>query len=125
MSHKIDRMVVAYTEWVIRWRWLILLASIVFASLIASGGRYLGFDTSYRVFFSKNNPQLNAFEALQNIYTKNDNILFVFAPGDKQTFTNPNLALIEEFVQEAWTIPYAIRVDAVTNFQHTEAFDDD
>jgi predicted RND superfamily exporter protein len=125
MSQKFDRLVVAYTEWVLRWRWLIGVAAVVLAGFIASGGRYLGFDTSYRAFFSRSNPQLNAFEALQNIYTKNDNILFVFAPAERQIFTSDNLALIEEFVQEAWTIPYAIRVDAVTNFQHTEAFDDD
>lgn len=125
MSKKLDQMVVAYTKWVIRWRWPILITTLIIAGLIASGGRFLGFDTNYRVFFSKDNPQLNAFEALQNIYTKKDNILFVFEPANGNVFTNDNLSVIEEFTQEAWKIPYAIRVDAITNFQHTEAFDDD
>ena len=125
MSKQFDQLVVAYTQWVIRWRWPVLIVTVIIAGLIASGGRFLGFDTSYRVFFSKDNPQLNAFEALQNIYTKNDNILFVFAPVDEEIFNNENLAVIEEFTEEAWKIPYAIRVDAITNFQHTEAFDDD
>ena len=118
-------MVVNYTRWVIKWRWLILIAVFGFVALVGSGARFLGFDTSYRVFFSKDNPQLNAFEALQNIYTKNDNVLFVFEPKDGQVFTNKQLKVIEDFTAESWKIPYAIRVDAVTNFQHTEAFDDD
>ncbi|MCH7681465.1 MMPL family transporter, partial [candidate division KSB1 bacterium] len=125
MSNKLDQMVVAYTTWVIRWRWPILIFTLIFAGLVGSGAKNLFFDTSYRVFFSKDNPQLNAFEALQDIYTKNDNILFVFQPADGEVFTNDNLDVIEQFTADSWKLPYAIRVDAVTNFQHTEAFDDD
>jgi len=125
MGTKIDQMVVAYTKWVIRWRWPILILTLIFAGLVGSGGKNLFFDASYRVFFSKDNPQLNAFESLQNIYTKNDNILFVFQAADGKVFTNDNLDVIEQFTADSWKLPYAIRVDAVTNFQHTEAFDDD
>ena len=125
MGTKIDQMVVSYTKWVIRWRWPILILTLIFAGLVGSGGKNLFFDASYRVFFSKDNPQFNAFESLQNIYTKNDNILFVFQPADGDVFTNDNLDVIEKFTSDSWKLPYAIRVDAVTNFQHTEAFDDD
>lgn len=118
MSKKLDQVVVAYTRWVIRWRWPVLIGTMVFALVEGSGGRFLGFDTSYCVFFSKDNQQLNAFEALQNIYTKKDNILFVFEPVNGDVFTNDNLRVIETFTEEAWKLPDAIRVDAVTNFQH-------
>jgi predicted RND superfamily exporter protein len=85
----------------------------------------LFFDTNYRAFFSEDNPQLNAFEELQNIYTKNDNIMFVVAPKDGQVFTQEALDAVEKLTAEAWKVPFAIRVDAVTNFQHTYAEDDD
>ena len=117
--------VVGYGRWVIRWRWLVLLASVAAIVAAASGGRNLTFSSDYRVFFSKKNPQLEAFEALQNIYTKNDNILIVVAPDDGDVFTNRTLAAVEELVEGAWQIPFAIRVDGVTNFQHTEADGDD
>ncbi len=125
MSKKFDQMVIAYATGVIRWRWLIVIGCVALAVAIGSGGRFLRFDTNYRAFFSKDNPQLNAFEAVQHIYTKNDNILFVFQPENGDVFTRANLSIIEEFVAAAWKIPYAIRVDGITNFQHTEAFDDD
>ncbi|MFQ5650349.1 MAG: RND family transporter [bacterium] len=125
MSRRLDQLVVAYTQWVIRWRWLVVIAVLALAGLAASGGRFLYFNTSYRVFFSKDNPQLNAFEALQNIYTKNDNVLFVIEAKDGDIFKPRHLRAIEKLTEEGWKVPYAIRVDGVTNFQHTRAEEDD
>jgi len=125
MSKKLDALIVAYTEWVIRWRWPILIAVIAIAMLAASGGRFLYFDTSYRVFFSDDNPQLNAFESLQDIYTKNDNVLFVLEAKDGEVFTKDKLAAIEKMANDSWQLPYAIRVDAITNFQNTRANEDE
>ncbi len=112
-------------ERVIRFRWLIIAATLLVVGLAASGGRFLTFSTDYRVFFSKENPQLNAFEALQNTYTKNDNAMIVIAPKDGNIFTREALAVVEEATREAWQIPYSTRVDSVTNFQHTWADGDD
>ena len=120
-----DRAVTAYGRWVIRWRFPIIFATLALAVLAASGGRFISFATDYRVFFSDKNPQLEAFEALQNIYTKNDNITFVIQPADEDVFTPHTLAAVEELTLQAWKIPYAIRVDAITNFQHTSADADD
>ena len=124
-TSRLDTFVVPYTRWVIRWRWPIVIASLLVAMLLGSGAQGLFFDTNYRAFFSDENPQLTAFEALQNIYTKNDNILFVVAPGDEAVFTPTTLDAVEALTAEAWKVPYAIRVDAITNFQHTYAEEDD
>ncbi len=117
--------VARYARWVIRWRFPVLLGSLAVVVAAASGGRYLRFSDDYRDFFGEDNPQLAAFEALQNIYTKNDNILIVIAPKDGEVFTNSTLASVERLVRRAWQIPFAMRVDGVTNFQHTEAEGDD
>jgi len=110
-----------FGEWVIRFRWwiLILMPLIVLAS--ASGGRFLTFSDDYRLFFSKENPDLLAFEALQNTYSKSDNVLFVIAPKDGKVFTRETLASVAWLTKEAWQAPYSRRVDSVTNFQHTSA----
>ncbi len=114
-----------FGEWVVRFRWLILPLTIVLALAAASGGKHLGFTSDYRVFFSDDNPQLAAFEELQNTYTKNDNVMFIVAPKDGKVFTPKNLTVIQELTEESWQIPYSIRVDSVTNFQHTSAHGDD
>ena len=110
-----------YGEWVIRFRWWIILATLLFVAAAASGARFLDFSSDYRVFFSKENPQLQAFDALQNTYTKNDNVMIALSPKNGQVFTRENLAAVEELTKQAWQIPYSIRVESVTNFQHSWA----
>ena len=66
----------AFAEWVIRWRWLVLIGSLAIAMLAGSGGQHLAFNNDYRVFFSEDNPELLAFEKIQRTYTKIDNVLF-------------------------------------------------
>lgn len=117
--------VTGYTEWVLRWRWAIIVLTLLAAVGIASGASRLGFSTDYRVFFSKQNPQLVAFEELQDVYTKDDNILFVLKPAEGSVFTKDTLRAVKTFTDEGWKIPYATRVDSLTNFQHSYANGDD
>ena len=121
----IDRFAISLARTVIAHRLLVIAAAIVFTGLVASGATRLEFSTNYRVFFSDANPELNAFEDLQNTYTKNDNFFFVIEPDDGAVFDQDTMAAVEELTEAAWQIPYAIRVDSVSNFQHTYAIDDD
>ncbi len=118
-------MIVTYGKWLIRWRYPVLLLGIILVATAASGIRLIHFNTDYRVFFGEENPQLQAFEELQNTYTKTDNILFVLVPADGDVFTPHTLAVVEKLTDQAWQIPYSIRVDSISNFQHTVAEEDD
>ena len=115
----------AWGHWVLRWRVLIILASFTVLGLALTGAGNLGFTTNYRVFFSADNPQLLAFEALENTYAKNDNVMFVLTPKDGNVFTPTTLAAIETLSEQAWQLPFSLRVDSISNFQHTEADGDD
>lgn len=111
--------------WVVKHKWAIVTATVLFVCLSANGARFLTFNNDIRVFFSQDNPQLIAMETQENTYTKNDNILFAVAPKDGNVFTRETLAAIEELTEAAWQIPYSSRVDSLTNFQHTESDKDD
>ena len=111
--------------WVIKYRWLIILLSFVLVLGAASGGRFLVFKADYRVFFSGDNPQLQAFDKLEKTYSKNDNVLFVLTPKDGDVFTNETLKVVETLTEKAWQIPYSTRVDSISNYQHTFAEGDD
>ena len=121
----IDRFAAQLTRWVIDRRWSVILFSLVLAVAAGSGAKNLEFSTNYRVFFSDANPELQAFEELQNTYTKNDNFFFVFEPNESGAFSPQTLDAVEVLTEEAWKIPYAIRVDSISNFQHTYAIEDD
>ena len=127
MDHRQNSLAVRYARWVIRWRWLVLIASIAAVFAAAAGAPRLGFTNDYQVFFSDENPELNAFQELENVYTKTDNILIAVKPkqeGEK-VFTPRTLGVVKGLTDEAWKIPFAIRVDSISNFQHTEAVGDD
>jgi len=121
----LDRFAENLTRFVIRFRWLIIAAAVLSAVGVGSGGRFLEFANNYRVFFSNDNPELTAFESLQATYTKNDNFLFVLVPTDGNVFSQESLQAVEMLTAEAWKTPYAIRVDSITNFQHTYGEEDD
>ena len=121
----IDRFAARLTQRVIRHRGLVLLGAALVAVLIGAGARHLEFSTNYRVFFSEANPELQAFEDLQNTYTKNDNFFFVMEPTSGAAFDRRTMQAVEELTEAAWQIPYTIRVDSVSNFQHTYAIEDD
>ncbi|MCH7963688.1 MAG: MMPL family transporter [Bacteroidetes bacterium] len=122
---RLEKFVNGYVDWVLKYRWLVVVGTIVVTIFIASGARFLRFDTNYRAFFSDDNPQLQLFEEIQNVYSKNDNILFVLGTQDDNVFKNQTMAAIEKLTKESWQIPYSTRVDAITNFQHTHANGDD
>ncbi|MFT4561858.1 MAG: putative RND superfamily exporter protein [Gammaproteobacteria bacterium] len=114
-----------FAAWVVRSRWLIIIASFVLIALAASGVRHLTVTQSYRVYFGPDDPNLVAYENLENTYTKDDSIILVMAPKDGQVFTRDFLGVVEAVSKQAWQLPYANRVDSITNFQHTEADGDD
>ena len=93
--------------------------------MVLLGALRLTLKTDYRIFFSSDNPQLQAFEQLQNTYTKTDNVLFAVAPKDGTVFTRDTLAAIAWLTHACWQIPYSLRVDSLTNYQHTRAEGDD
>ena len=114
-----------YSRWVVAQRWPLLILCVLLTLVAGSGMRFLGFDNDYRVFFGKDNPQLLEFEAVQRTYTKVDNILFAIIPDSGDAFSPEVLAAVEELTAESWLLPYALRVDSISNFQHTVSEEDD
>ena len=118
-------MVTRYAEGVIRFRWMILLLTVLLVGFAARGMGYLAFTNDYRAFFAEENPQLQAFEKLQNTYDKSDNVMFIITPREGKVFTRETLTSIAWLTEAAWQTPFSNRVDSITNFQHTRAFEDD
>lgn len=120
-----DRLALAYAGFVVRRRWLVLAVCLVLVASAASGLLALTFTNSYRVFFDADNPELLALDAVENTYTKNDNVMFVVTPANDNVFTHEGLALVAELTARAWQLPWSNRVDSVTNFQYTRADGDE
>lgn len=125
MAKKFDAFGLKLADFIIRHPWRVIIVAVLLVMGAASGVRFLDFSNNYRVFFGKNNPELLAFEKFQATYTKNDNILIVLQPQNGEIFTPEIAGIIERITAEAWKVPYAIRVDSITNFQNSWADGDD
>lgn len=118
-------MVEKYAHWIIRWRYLVVLAVIGAVVAAGAGAPRLSMSNDYRMFFGEDNPQLLEFEHMQNTFNKNDNIMFVVTPKDSKVFSIETLRAVQAITEAAWQIPFSTRVDSLTNYQHTKAEEDD
>jgi predicted RND superfamily exporter protein len=113
-----------YSSWVIRWRWPVLIISVLIAIIAASGIRFFNFTADYRVYFSPEDPQLIAYNELEYTYTSTENLIFVLQPKEGDIFTRETLGIVQKLTEDVWQIPHVSQVNSITNFQHTEAKDD-
>jgi predicted RND superfamily exporter protein len=113
------------TRRVIRYRKAVLLVGSALAIAAGYGARHLGLSTDYRAFFSEDNPDLLAYQELEEIYSRNDNVLFVIRPKTGDVFAPGTLEAIRDLTEDSWQIPHSTRVDALSNFQHTWADGDE
>ncbi len=113
------------TRFIVYKPWLMVFLCLLIVAGIGYGGKNLQFNTNYRVFFAEENPQLAAFDEIERVYIKTDNILFTVKPKQGDVFQPQVLKLMQELTAEGWKLPYSQRVDSITNFQHSYAQDDD
>lgn len=111
-------------DWITHHPWLSLLLATLLLVAAASGAGGYQYSVDHRAFFSPDNPQLLAYESLQDDYSRTDTILMVLAPASGEVFNGEFLKLVEELTEAAWQIPYTQRVESVTNFQHTRVAGD-
>lgn len=106
-------------------RWIVVLLAMVTVLAMTSGARLITFTNDYRYFFSEDNPNLADWELIQRTYTKNDQLLWVIRPKEGEAITPRTLKIVGEITDLAWETPFSTRVDSLTNFQHTQAEEDD
>jgi len=121
----VNRLETEFGKWVVRYRWWILVGALMAAFAAASGMRFLTINNDTRVFFSAKNPQLQALQAFEDTYSKDNSVFFAVAPQDGRVFTLETLGALEELTEACWKMPYSSRVDSIVNFQHTRAEEDD
>lgn len=129
LASRFEQSVLAYTAWLLKYRWLVLLLSLASVAALGYGVRYLAFSTDYRVYFGPDNPQLQVFDEFQKVYNKNDNTVVMFQPrsGDAagDIFQPRVLEAIRKFTADAWRQPYVVRVNSITSFPHSRGVGDD
>ena len=118
-------MIVRYTETILKYRYWVIAFMLSFCVAVGFGVKNVQFANDYRIFFSEDNPWLVAFEELENVYTKSDTLMVVISPKNEKVFSEEGLNAVLDTTEQTWLLPYVLRVDSVSNFQHTEVEEDD
>lgn len=107
-------------------RWLTILLSLLFMLALAAGAaRLIVVDVDFRNHFGESDPHLIALEQLEETYALSDVVLVAVAPDNGTIFTQETLVAIEELTEQLWRTPYATRVDSISNYTHSEGFEDE
>jgi hypothetical protein len=114
-----------YGEWLVRKRWWVLLFSILGLAALSFGVKNISFAKDLRIYFGADNPDYQVYEALEKRFVRNDVLLLAIAPKDGNVFSRDTLSAIEYMTAQSWQMPRALRVDSLTNYQHTRANGDD
>lgn len=107
-------------QWIVHHPWLCIMVSVVLTLVISAGSAGYVYSMDHRAFFGHDNPQLLAFEKLQEDYTRTDTILIALAPRDGQVFTPGFLTVLKDLTAQSWQLPYSQRVESLTNFQRIQ-----
>jgi predicted RND superfamily exporter protein len=102
-----------------------IVATVAWIAMASIGLGRLGFKNDYRMFFSRENPELLAFESLQRTFTRADNILIAVTPRRGGPPGRETLIAIEALTGQSWQLPGATRVESITNFQDSFADGDE
>ncbi len=116
----------ACTALVMGRRWLTVLLSVIVILALAAGARnIIVVDVDVRNHFGHDDPHIIALEQLENTYALSDSALVAVAPKTGTIFTQEALVAIEELTERLWHTPYVTRVDSITNYSHSEGFEDE
>jgi predicted RND superfamily exporter protein len=112
-------------QYIIKHKFVAFLLPIIVVFALTYGAKSLKISNDYHMFFADDNPQLLAFDNLQDTYNKTDNILIALRDTQNSIFTQQNLKAIADISKQAWQTPYSSRVDSLANYQYTFAAGDD
>ena len=114
-----------YIDAILHRRWLVVALVSLLMLLVTAGAQYITVGYDYRLLLGKDNPQLTAFDELENTYSASNTVLIAIAPREGSVFTRETLVAIEELTDAAWRTPYSTRVNSLTNYSHSKALGDE
>ena len=121
MAQLLDR----YSSFVLNHPWWVLLFTLLMAAAAGSGLSRLSFTTDYRVYFGDDNPELVAFEAMENDFTRSEAVLIAVEPLDGEVFNIDTLQALKKLTRNGNQLPYARAAYAITNVYEAQAGGDD
>ena len=108
---------------IIRSPWVGILLSLAVLVVSAIGLRNTTMMPDLRVFFAQENPDKIQLDRFESDFVREDSALIAITAKGDDVFTPQVIAAVADAVDQAWTLSYVRRVDAVTNFPYSRSED--
>lgn len=105
----------------LRWRWLLVLLLLGALSFLAAGLPRLQVSADNRAFFGSSNQEFVDLQRNDDTYTLSTILLLMAIPPEGTAFDPDTLRALRLMTNDAWQMPYALRVDSPVNHMHTYA----
>lgn len=116
-----DNFAKKWVEWVLSHRLIVLFVTALLVVASGSGLPKLRMSSDYQYFFKEGDPQRQAFDKLQKVYTRDDSAIIAIKPKTGDVFNKNTMQFVHELTKKSWKVPFSYRVDSLTNFQATRA----
>lgn len=114
-----------FVNLVINHPWITLLVALLVLGSFSQNLVKVRPSVSYQDLLGKDHPKLIDYEKIQSEYTRDDNLLVLIEASDGNAFDSQTLATTANLTERLWQTPFSIRVDSISNFQHSYAVGDE
>lgn len=103
---------------------LLVLCLAIFAALCVGIG-WLRFSSDNASFFGRDNPEFQLIRHLEDTYAGTSSVMIMVLPPEGEAFSPATLEAVRTITEDAWFVPYVLRVDSPTNYIHSHSEGED
>jgi len=112
-------------EKIIQYRYLSILICLILLVTSFRGVGGIAFSPDTEQFFPEDYPIAENHLQIEDTFYSSDSVIIALGVDEGTVFEPRILNLIEEITNKAWSTPYSIRVDSLSNFSFVRAEGDD
>lgn len=106
--------------------WILIVAGLIGALADHTNNfTQLDYHSGPYIYFTEDNSDFETLVRMEKTFAPDTSVMFIYSPKQGDIFNQQSLQIIEEITEIAWTLPYVMRVDSLSNFQHTEVAGDE
>ena len=116
----------------VKYRWVLFFLSLLFSLVGGYGLKYFVVDGSPKALIDEGNDDLERLELLEDEFGRTNNAVILLGPKDEIgaqysnfMFGKEQISALSEITSKSWLLPRAVRVDSITNYQHSWSEGDD
>jgi len=106
-----------YIRVLFQYRWFVVIIVPLFVLFSLINLQNLEIDGSYRIWFEKDSPKLQAYDNFRSDFS-NDNGITITFKDENGIFTKKALSSISRITEALWNLEYIDKVSSLTNYQY-------